>query len=63
MRDSRGRFAARLIRRWLEEKHNGLSGHATRDRWDTIEADIQRAVLWQRQENYPESTTRDTFKV
>ena len=45
-----GRFndqtRARLIRSWLEQKHNGLSGHVLAGNWQTIEADIERAVVW-----------------
>ncbi len=45
-----GRFndqaRARLIRAWLEKKHNGFSGHVSAGNWQTIEADIERAVTW-----------------
>jgi hypothetical protein len=45
-----GRFndqaRARLIRAWLEKKHNGFSGHVSAGNWQTIEADIERAVAW-----------------
>lgn len=40
------RVRARLIRSWLNEKHNGLSGHVLAGNWQTIEADIERAVSW-----------------
>jgi len=36
----------RLIRAWLEEKHNGFSGHVRAGNWQTIDADIERAVCW-----------------
>ena len=38
----------RLIRTWIEQKHNGFSGHVKTGNWDVIEADIQRAVSWRR---------------
>jgi len=36
----------RLIRTWLEEKHNGYSGHVTAGNWHAVEADIERACTW-----------------
>ncbi len=36
----------RLIRTWLEEKHNGHSWHITAGNWHAVEADIERACTW-----------------
>ena len=36
----------RLIRAWLEQKHNGYSWHVAAGNWQAIEADINRACVW-----------------
>ncbi len=47
-----GRRAAaqrqRLIRQWLELKHNGFCSHIAVGDWQKVEADIERAVAWRR---------------
>ncbi len=36
----------RLLRTWLEEKHNGYSWLVTAGNWHAVEADIERACTW-----------------
>jgi hypothetical protein len=57
-----GRFndqaRARLIRSWLEEKHNGLSGHVANNNWAAIDADLERAVTWRQLQDLENSNTQ-----
>ena len=41
-----GRY--RLIRAWIEAKHNGYCNHINRGNWRKVEAQIRRAVKWRR---------------
>lgn len=47
-----GRRAAaqrqRLIRRWIEQNHNGFCSHIAAGNWKKVEDDIERAVSWRR---------------
>lgn len=48
----------RLIRAWLEQKHNGFCRHISNNDWKEVDAQIRRACLWrnegsQKQEPYP----------
>jgi len=47
-------YRARLIEEWLTEKHNGFCRHIDQDKWETIRADIKRAVLWRASGSLPE---------
>lgn len=47
-------YRARLIEEWLSEKHNGFCRHIDQDKWETIRADIKRAVLWRASGSLPE---------
>lgn len=38
----------RLIRAWLEKKHNGYCNHINRGKWQKVEAQIERACRWRR---------------
>jgi hypothetical protein len=38
----------RLIRAWLEAKHNGFCNHINRGNWRKVEAQIRRACKWRR---------------
>lgn len=40
------KYRATLIEDWLTDKHNGFCNHIDRNKWDTIRAQIKRAVLW-----------------
>jgi hypothetical protein len=57
-----GRFndqtRARLIRIWLEQKHNGFSGHVRSGNWQAIDADLQRAVTWRQLQDLEHSNTQ-----
>ena len=39
-------YRATLIEEWLTEKHNGFCRHIDQAKWETIRAQIKRAVLW-----------------
>jgi hypothetical protein len=39
-------YRAKLIEDWLTEKHNGYCRHIDQKKWETIRAQIKRAVLW-----------------
>lgn len=39
-------YRAKLIEDWLTEKHNGFCRHLDKNKWETIRAQIKRAVLW-----------------
>jgi hypothetical protein len=39
-------YRAKLIEEWLTEKHNGFCNHIDQNKWETIRAQIRRAVLW-----------------
>jgi len=39
-------YRAKLIEDWLTEKHNGFCRHIDQNKWETILAQIKRAVLW-----------------
>ena len=39
-------YRAKLIEDWLTEKHNGHCRHIDQNKWETIRAQIKRAVLW-----------------
>lgn len=39
-------YRARLIEEWLTDKHNGFCNHIDKNKWDSIRAQIKRAVLW-----------------
>jgi hypothetical protein len=43
----------RLIRAWLEQKHNGFCRHINNGEWKEVDAQIRRACLW-RNENLKE---------
>lgn len=39
-------YRAKLIEDWLIDKHNGFCRHIDQNKWETIRAQIKRAVLW-----------------
>jgi hypothetical protein len=39
-------YRAKLIEDWLTEKHNGYCRHLDENKWETIRAQVKRAVLW-----------------
>lgn len=39
-------YRAKLIEDWLTDKHNGFCNHIDKNKWETIRAQIKRAVLW-----------------
>jgi hypothetical protein len=39
-------YRAKLIEDWLTDKHNGFCRHLDQNKWETIRAQIKRAVLW-----------------
>lgn len=47
-------YRARLIEDWLTEKHNGFCRNIDQEKWETIRADIKRAVLWRADGSLPE---------
>lgn len=42
------RARERLIRQWLEDNHNGFCNHINSGDWDTVDANIERAVHWRK---------------
>lgn len=42
----------RLLRMWIEERHNGHCRHINRNKWKAIEQDIDRAVNWERDQSH-----------
>jgi hypothetical protein len=46
----------RLIRDWLERKHNGFCAHINKGDWEKVEADIERAIHWRRSQAQTEHT-------
>jgi hypothetical protein len=47
----------RLIRAWIERKHNGHCNHINGGKWQKVEAQIRRAVKWRRSSNYSQVRT------
>jgi hypothetical protein len=45
----------RMIRAWIEQKHNGHCNHINRGKWQKVEAQIRRAVKWRRSSNYSQA--------
>lgn len=39
-------YRAKLVEDWLTDKHNGFCRHLDKNKWETIRAQIKRAVLW-----------------
>lgn len=53
------RARERLIRKWLEDNHNGYCRHINRGDWGRVEANIERAVHWRRDD----STSRESYPL